>query len=312
MAAYTIQMTGTTEIPSAVLVGLAGAFQVPANQNIADQLAIRQLSADTNSRLFAFTKILEIDSSVSAALLEYEDPASVPLAGSRTEVIGAEYGRVVTTTSLADTISGGALGRQAAAVVGRDAARWSNLMAINTLVAGTNVIFAGAAGTNAGMAVGDVMSRTLMSTAYTRLAIAGATKDATGMYRAILHPAQVHDLRMDVTAGGWTDVNKYSDPATVIRGEIGSFAGFRIIESSLLAPVDQTGAGTVDVYRAIFFGFDALGQGSTVAPSLRLTTSDKLARFFNYGWYACQAYTIIDQAQVLVISTSSSVGANAT
>lgn len=308
---YTVQMTGTTEIAPEVLVALRGSFQVAADQDIVDQLSIRQLASSADQRVFSFGKILEIDSSVSAALSEYEDPASVPLAGQQTPFTASEFGRVVTTTSLADAISGGALGRQAAAAVGRDAARWNNLFAINTLAAGTNALFAGTAGTNAGVAAGDVMTPQLMNLAYTRLSMAGATKDATGMYRAILHPAQVHDLRAATGAGSWQDINKYSNPDAVLRGEVGTLAGFRIIESSLLAPVDQTGAGTVDLYRAVFFGADALGQGTTVGPDLRLTSSDKLQRFMNYGWYACMTYGIIAQEQVFVVSTSSSLGANA-
>lgn len=292
MADYTVQMTGTEEIPANVLVALGASFQVTANQNIVDQLAVRQLASSADQRLFSFARILEIDSSVSAELNEYEDPASVPLAGARTEFIAKEYGRVVTPTGLADTISGGALARAAAATVGRDAAKYQNLLALGALGAGTNVI------TDAGN-----MTRSLMNRAYTRLSIAGATKDALGMYRAVLSPAQIHDLKEDQGAGGWTDVNKYSNPETVLRGEVGSFAGFRIIESSLM-PTTGTGASTV--YKAVFFGADALAQGNTVAPQLRVTTSDKLARFYNYGWYAVQVYGIIEQAQVLVINTGSS------
>lgn len=308
---FTTVMTGTGEISDAVLIALNGSFQI-ANQQAAiiPQLATRQLASDANQRVFSFARITEIDSSVSAALSEYEDPASVPLAGSTSSMSAAEYGRVVTTTSLADTISGGGLGRAAAAAVGRDAARWENLIAVNTLAAGTNAMFLGA-GTEGAVTAGDVMTPQAMNRAYYELSRNGATKDALGMYRAILTPGQILDLKQAVGAGSWTDINKYSNPETVLRGEVGTLAGFRIIESSLLMPADQSGAGTVDINKAVFFGADALGNGVSTAPSLRITSSDKLNRFVNYGWYACMVYGIIDQGQVFVVNTSSSIGANA-
>lgn len=308
---FTQIMTGTGEISPEVLVALNGSYDIAYQQTaILPMLATRQLSADANKREFSFARISEIDSSQSAELLEYEDPDSVPLAGSTSFMQAREYGRVVTRTELADTISGGALSRAAAAAVGRDAGRWENLLAINTLAAGTNAMYAGA-GTEAGITGTDVMSRAILNRAYYELSRKGATKDGTGMYRAILSPAQILDLKMAVDAGSWTDVNKYSRPEDVIRGEVGAYCGFRIIESSLLVPADQAGAGTVDINKAVFFGLDALGNGVATPVSLRVTSNDKLARFVNYGWYACMVYGIIDQAQVFVANTATSIGDNA-
>lgn len=308
---FTQIMTGTNEISDEVLVALNGSYDIAYQATaILPQLATRRLNADSNNRLFSFAKINEIDSTVSAELNEYEDPDSVPLSGSITDMIAKEYGRVVTRTELADTISGGALSRAAAAAVGRDAGRWENLLAINTLAAGTNAMFAGA-GTEAGLTGSDVMTRAILNRAYYQLSKSGATKDAQGFYRAILSPAQIFDLKMDQGAGSWTDVNKYAQPDEVIRGEVGAYAGFRIIESSLLVPVDQAGAGTVDVQKAVFFGADALGNGVATPVSLRVTSNDKLARFVNYGWYACMVYGIIDQGQVFVANTATSLGNNA-
>lgn len=288
MAAYTTQMTGTVEIPPAILSALDGSFQIAvAVQDFMTSLGAIQASSDSNQRVFTFGKILEIDSSVDASLLEYEDPLSVPLSGASTTITATEYGRVVTTTSLADAISGGALGRQAAAAVGRDAARWQNAQALKIIGAGTNVL-----------TPGTDMTVEVINRAYTTLSMNGATKDALGYYTAIMHPAQVFDLKNDAGPGTWTDVNKYSDPGTVLKGEIGTFGGFRIIESPNVAPA----AG---IYTAVFFGANSLAQGVAVPLSLRLTSSDKLARFLNYGWYSVQNFGIIAQEQVVVAKTTS-------
>ena len=308
MAAFTVQMTGTNEIPADVLVALRGTFAVARDLNIVDQLSIRQLASSPNQRLFEFGKILEIDSTQSADLLEYEDPPSVPLSGVRAEVIAKEQGRVVTTTALSDAISGGALGRQAAAAVGRDAARWMNINAVSVLAAGTNGMFVGE-GTSAGLTTADVMTPQVMNLAYARLSLAGATKDADGLYRAFLTPGQIHDLKNADGPGSWSDINKYSNPSVVLRGQIGVLAGFRIFENTYLSTANQAG-GPVDVNTAIFMGADALGQGLTVAPDLRITMRDKLERFVNYGWYAVIINAIIAQEQVYVVRTASSLGVN--
>lgn len=311
MAAYTVQMTGTTEVAPAVLAALGQSFGLAAQQNLVDQLSIRQFAnGDANKLNFTFGKILDIPAGTPTALLEYEDPASVALAGSTATFSAVEHGLVVTRTSLADVISGGQLSVQAASVVGRSAAQFKNTYAASVLAAGTNTFFAGA-GTNAGLAIGDVMTPQLMNRAYNALSKAGATKDADGYFRAILHPDVILDLKNATGAGSWSDVFKYADPTTVMRGEVGRAFGFKVIESTYVAAADQTGAGTVDVYKSIFMGADALGQGVNVEPQLRITSSDKLARFVNYGWYACLVMAIIAQEQVFVVSTSSSVGANA-
>jgi N4-gp56 family major capsid protein len=309
MAAYTVQMTGTVEIPPAILTALNGSFRIAyADEDIIPRLAIRRMSADVNNIDFSFSRLTEIDSTVSAELLEYEDPASVPLAGSTSKVTAKEYGRVVTRTNLANVISGNALSREAATAVGRDAGRVENMLAFNTLAAGTNAMFAGA-GTSAGLTTADVMSVSLMNTIYTRLSMAKATKDPLGFYTAILTPGQVLDLKQSTGAGSWNDVNKYTNLAGVLRGEIGSIAGFRVIESAMATPANQAG-GPVDVHKAVFFGRDALGAGIVTPTSLRVTSSDKLNRFVNFGWLMVGVYTIIDQPQVYVANTSSSIGVN--
>lgn len=313
MADFTTVMTGTAQISTPVLVALNGAFTIAKQaDDIIPQIGLQQFSNDADKRTFSFARLNELDEDTDTTLLEREDPVSRPMSGSVSSVTAVEHGLVVTTTALADTISGGALGRQAAAAVGRSAARWQNKRAMAVLGAGTNALFAGTAGTEAGVAAGDVMTRALMNKAYTRLGLAGATKDGFGMYRAILHTAQIHDLRAATDAGSWLDTNKYARPEDVLRNEVGSIAGIRVIEANWLAPADQSGAGTVDLYKAVFFGANALGAGYATPMSLRITGPfDKLGRFLNYGWYTCQIMSIIDQNEVYVISTSSSEGANA-
>lgn len=290
---YTVQMTGTNEISPEILSLLGASFGASARSNLADQITRRQLASDRNQMTFTFGKVLEIPDTVSTLLNEYEDPASVPLAGSSATFTAEEHGLVVTRTSLADIISGGALGREAARVVGNSAARFLDRTLISTLKGGTNVL-----------AGGGNLTPQMMNRAYAELSKAGATKDAQGFFRAILHPDQILDLKNQIGEGSFTDIMKYADPASLLRGEVGAIAGFRIIENAGFAPPVAAGAGT---YRAVFMGADALGQGVNVGPELRITSSDKLARFVNVGWYYCGTMGIVAQEQVFTVTTTSSL-----
>lgn len=307
---FTVQMTGTNEIAPAILQALGASFVAAQARSLFTQLPVTQLASSLDKTQFTFGKINEIDSSVSAVLAEYDDPASVALSAASTTINAVELGRVVTTTSRADAISGGALGRQAAAAVGRDAARYLDITLAKTLAAGTNALFAGTAGTSAGLAATDVMTPSLMNRAYYFLSKSLATKDADGYYTAILTSAQIFDLKNATGAGSWTDVWKYADPAQVMSGEVGRAFGFKIIESNLVPIVNQA-SGTVDVNPAIFLGANGLGRGVTVAPTLGIAFTDKMNRFAHYSWYAIEAMGITDQTQVYVVNTASSLGANA-
>lgn len=311
MAAYTTAMTGTNEIPPAVLIALRQSFGLPLLNTFVDQISVKQVSSiANNSTQFTFGRVLDLPSNSPTALNEYEDPVSLALSGESTTLQAVEHGQVVTRTSLADTIAGGALSIQAANVVGRAALRWKNQYATSVLVAGTNQMFAGA-GTSAGLTGTDVMTPQLMNKAYATLVKAGASKDADGYFTAIMHPDTVLDLKNAVGAGSWTDVWKYSNPTTVMQGEIGRAFGFKVIETPFMATLGNQTSGTVDVYPSVFMGADALGQGVAVAPEIRITSSDKLNRFFNYGWYSNSVFGLISQFQVLVVNTASASGNNA-
>lgn len=73
---------------------------------------------------------------------------------------------------------------------------------------------------------------------------------ADGYFRLGVHPNVAYDLRTDSSTGNWTDVNKYAQPDTILRGEVGRMDGFRIMEI-VNAP---TASSTVTVYLSIATG----------------------------------------------------------
>jgi len=107
-----------------------------------------------------------------------------------------------------------------------------------------------------------------------------------GYYRLFVSPEQGYALRSDTATGGWIDVNKYSNPDVLLRGELGRQEGFRIMEV-VNAP---TFASTTTVHAAIAVGaIKAWGAGelqtfSTYHVAPGGDHSDVLAQKELLGW----------------------------
>jgi N4-gp56 family major capsid protein len=128
-----------------------------------------------------------------------------------------------------------------------------------------------------------------------------------GMYVGIAHDDVLHDLRQDTAVGGWTDVSKYADPQSVLRGEVGMFGGVRWLRSSNVTLTSSTLAYTSKVNVC---GFNALGYAESLAPQVKITGPfDKMGRFLNIGWYGVFVFDTIDannQTQAICASSINS------
>lgn len=307
MPIYT-NMSGSTELDNSAVLAFEAAFMVASGQdNVMDQLA--QYNTVIGAKSIEMTKYARLAKAMTP-LGEYDDAGRVTMADTQILFTPSEYGQAVTTTKLAALQSGGKVDLAAAQVVGINAGSTTNQLAVNALDASTNVIFAGT-GTEGAVAAGDVMSPTFLNRMYNQLSRANIQK-IDGMYVAVLHDDQIHDLRLGTGAGSWQDITKYTDGVTPLRNEIGMLAGFRIVSNNDIVFADQTGAGTVDVYRGLFLGANALGKAESQPLRLTLTGPfDALGRFVNLGWHWVGTYGIVDTAAVFVGGTASSVGANA-
>jgi N4-gp56 family major capsid protein len=302
-------MSGSTELDNSAVLAFEAAFMVAAGQdNVMDQLA--QYRSSIGAKSVEMTKYARL-AKATTPLGEYDEAGRVTMADTQILFTPVEYGQAVTTTKLMSLQSGGKIDLAAAQVVGINAGATTNQLAVNALNASSNVIFAGTAGTEAGVAAGDVMAPAFLNKMYNQLARTNIQK-IDGMYVAVLHDDQIHDLRNGTGAGSWQDIVKYQDNVTPLRNEIGMLAGFRIVSNNDIVFADQGGAGTVDVYRGLFLGANGLGKAESQPLRLTLTGPfDALGRFVNLGWHWVGTYGIVDTAAVFVGGTASSVGANA-
>ena len=305
--AYTSAMTTVADVDDSIVTAFDAGFIVAAQQ--ADVMSPWvQYRADIGAKAIEFPRYAALAADTTA-LDEDDDVTSEAMVDTKVTLTPKEYGKVVTKTALASLQTGGKADLAAARLVGEHLSRVMNMTAIRALEASGNVVIPGA-GTEAGLLAGDVMSATLLNKVYNKLARASIPFVRDGLFVAFMHDDVITDLRAGASAGDWTDVIKYADPATVLRNEVGVYKGFIIVRNNDCVFADQTGAGTVDAYKSSFMGFNGLGRAVSLAPGLRITSSDKLNRFVNVGWYGVWEDKIVEPNAVWTALTASSVGAN--
>lgn len=304
---FVANMTGTTQLDDSLVLAFEQSFMIANGQNnVMDQFA--QYNQAIGAKSIQMTKYARL-ALATTPLTEDEDVTRTAMTDSQILFTPAEYGRVVTRTNLASLQSGGKADLGAAQVVGINAGSTTDKLAVLALGASANGLVAGGK-TEATLASTDVCDAAFLNSVYNKLARANVPMIG-GAYVAVLHDDQIHDLRASTGAGSWTDVTKYATPGETLMNEVGMFKGFRIVRNNNVEFSDQSGAGTVDAYKGLFFGANALGKAESQALSLRVTGPfDALGRFVNVGWYWVGQYGIVDTDAVWVGLTASSVGAN--
>ncbi|GAF98061.1 unnamed protein product, partial [marine sediment metagenome] len=279
-----------------------------AQEQIMDQFASYQKSIGAKSIDLPKYEQLAL---ATTPLTDKEDPASEALVDSKVTLTPAEYGNVVTTTKLANVQTGGTSDRAAARLVGINAGRTQDKLAILSLDASSNELYPGAVASEGALVAGDIMASELLNRAYNKLARASVSGLIGGDYVAVMHDDVIHDLRETSAAGSWLDVNKYAMPGEVLKNELGMYRGFRIVRDNHSTLTADAGAAAVDSYRSYFMGFNAFGKAVSQEPTLKLTGPfDKLARFINMGWTGCFQYKIVESDALYVGVSASSVGVN--
>ena len=306
---FVANMTGTTQLDDSLVLAFEQSFMVANGQNnVMDQFA--QYNQSIGAKSIQMTKYARL-ALATTPLTEDEDAGRSQLSDSPILFTPAEYGAVVTRTNLASLQTGGKADLAAAQVVGLNAGQTTDKLAINALSNSSNVLFAGSATSEGTLAGADVMDAAFLNKVYNKLARANVPMIG-GAYVAVLHDDQIHDLRAATGAGSWVDVTKYAVPGETLMNEVGMFKGFRIVRDNNINFADQTGAGTVDAYKGLFLGANALGKAESQGLSIRVTGPfDALGRFVNVGWYWVGQYGIVDADAVWVGMSASSVGTNA-
>lgn len=145
----------------------------------------------------------------------------------------------------------------------------------------------------------DVVRRAVLG-----LRVRQAVPTDGGFYTCIASPQQIFDLRTETGQGSWRQPNEYqSDSTRIWNGEVGAFEGVHFIESPR-ARTATDGAASAKIYRAFFFGQEALAESVVTEPGLRVGPyTDSFNRFRKLGWYMDVAWKTFRQEALAVAYT---------
>ena len=241
--------------------------------------AYATIRQDDMANSIAFTVFSRM-SAATTPLTDGTEATSTTMTDTKVTLTMAEYGAVITSTSLANIATAGKADLASAQLGGVNLGETTDKLGLAAVEAGTSSTAAGSAGT---------LATTDLRTAYTRLANNGIAKFPDGRYVAFVNPSQISDIK-----GDFITIAQNTDIGAATSGVVGALEGFTLVEDSNVT------AGTV-----VCFGMNALGKAVASAPALRVVEgSDNLARTVNVGWYFVGKYGVIDQNALEVITSA--------
>ena len=263
-----------------------------------------------------FTKNNDL-AAVTTPISETVDIDAVALSDAQVTLTLAEYANGVNTTFRVRATSFVSINQIVANAVGFNAGLSLDTIARNIMQAGTNVRYSGAATSRVTVDATHVLTAANVRRARVDLVNANVAT-FNGYYAAVISPDVSYDLRGETGAAAWRDPHTYSQPSEIWSGEIGVFEGFRFMESPR-APVfvDAGVTSTVDVYRTLFFGRQAMAkafstyEGRGALPIVIIgPVVDKLERFRPVSWHWFGAYGLFRQESLRAVESASSIATN--
>lgn len=303
-------MTGTAAIAGLVTTAYDTAVEnqnrhLPLLRTLPDKHLVSPTHAGNTYRLFKYN-----DLAVTSALLtETVDTTAVAVPDvTPLDVAIKEFGRTVTKTRLLDLVSLSQIDPIIVDLLARDQAISLDNEVSTVAYAGTNVLRAAARASTVTVAAADVMKAQDLRTIVTKLRENAASPRNGDLYAAYLHPRVALDLRTEVGANGWRDDHKYATPDLFWPGETGTYEGAFVVESARMK-VAADGAGSINVYRALFAGRQALAEIVWEAPHTVIgEVVDNLKRFRPISWYGAMNWAVYRQENLFRYESASSLG----
>ena len=262
----------------------------------------------------------------TTALTDGTDVTPIAMSDSQIVLTLAEYGAALVTSAKMRGTTFIDIDPVTANLMGFNAGLSVNAIARAGLDVGTNVMYASGSGATTLQSaittrIGVLSSSTIASvdirSARARLASMNSQRFGN-LYTGFLHPDITSDM-MGETIGssqvqGWTAAQVYSDPMNIKNGELGSYLGFRWIETPT-APVYQgAGAAGGNVYGTFLAGRQALAKAYSKAPGFGPNphvfpgpVTDYLRRLQPTSWYHLVQYAPFRNASLIRIESSSAL-----
>ena len=270
----------------------------PLIRSVADKRPAKQAFPGSTVVL---QKYVDLDQATST-LTETTDPDAVSLTTPTTVTITLnEYGNAVLVTRALELFSLADVDPAIANIIAYNLADSIDVVAMNTLGAGSNVLYGGARTSTATLTASDTIDSADIRKAVAKLRSNKAKARRGSLYWTGIHPEVSHDLRAETGNMGWNFVHANTSPSVdkIWAGEIGDYEGAFFVESSRLANsksgADQTALATTAVTVAGTSAGFTFGVASTAVIATRAEVGDKIA-----------GTGIASGAKITAISTSGS------
>ena len=306
MAIPSGSLTGTSAISNLVQTAYdqyvrMALRSIPVMRALADVKPVQQAMPGSSVVFSIYSDLAQ----ATSTLTESTDVSSIALGNpNQVTVTLQEYGSAVTTTKKLNLTSFNDVDAALADIIAYNAADSIDAVVAGVLTSGSNAIYGGAATLTSGITAGGTMSVSDIRAAVTNLRSNKALPRIGELYAAYLHPKQTADLRAETGTGGFQDLSKYTDRTPFVAGAVGVLEGAFIVETPR---VPYASNGTVDVYKAVIAGREALAEAqgqdisTVIGPQI-----DALRRFHTIGWYYFGGWNILRQAALYRIETATS------
>lgn len=248
-------------------------------------------------------------------------PKGRDLSVSKVEAVVQQYGDY---TTISDQLDGTAIDPvvvEVTALHGSQAGRTLEAVTRDKLLTGTNVYYANGK-TRSTMTNADTITADDVFSLAAQLKAANAQPEDGGEYIMIVHPYVAKDLMSSATkTSEWISVQQYADPSKIVKGEIGSLAGIRFIESSESKVYYDTADGCAAktaVFACVVFGANAYGRTSVEGMGLQTIIKglgqgeDPLNQRSTVGWKAMHTAEILTGEWLIRYECGSSKGGSVT
>lgn len=284
-----------------------------------DQLADVQPTRQSFKGATVIFNLMSEMAPATTPLSETVDADAVAIGNTTKSVSLDEYGNSVITSARIRAFSMVELNPAVANLVGFNAAISLDTIVSDVLMTGPTVTYVGQAD-RVSLAAGNILTAAMVRRQRKALIkdnVMPKGGDGT-LFAAFIHPDVAYDLQSENGGDGWRDPHIYSAAENIWSGEMGSFEGFRFMETPRAPLVADGGAGgTVDVYATLFMGQEALAKAYSVedggGPLPRVILGpvvDKMMRFKPVSWYWLGGYNTFREQALRRVESASSIGAN--
>lgn len=253
-------------------------------------------------------------------LTEGVTPTALQASVSKIEGQVKQFGDYLIVTDKLQTVGLDPVITELTEVLGEQAGEKIETITLNTLTAGTNVVYPNGRVGRSAIEAGDVLTADMILKIATQLKAVKAKPitlpDGSKGYLMFANTKQAYDLKKDQK---WIEANhNHKDASAIIDGCIGKYMGIFVIEYNYSPVLENAGAGSsVDVYQAIVLSEGAFGmpdvEGSAkpefilkVPKGDNANTSDPLNQRSTIGWKNLFDVMILDELRLVRVETASS------